>query len=350
MRILITGVTGFAGGHLAETMLRRGQTDVFGTSRKGRWPAQWRHLASKIDMRACDLCDRAQLEGLIREVRPEQIYHLAGYAHVGESFKEADAAWAGNFTATRRLYEAAENCGGRVRIVSVGSGLVYGEAGEHAPDETESLRPSSPYAVSKAAADLLSYQFAGRLDLVRVRPFNHIGPRQSPEYAVAHFARQIAAIELGRQAPLLETGNLAPRRDLTDVRDMVRAYMELMERGRPGQMYNCGTGETHSMAEVVERLLAMTASKIEVRQTGDRMRSAETNVLRANASKLRRETGWAPRYTFEQTLADTLAYFRDAVVHSVSPDFNSACDGARDQSGSGREPGLGIRDHHGEKS
>src|SRR5262249_53370432 len=158
-----------------------------------------------------------------------------------------------------------EAWGRKVRLVSIGSGLVYGgtDSFDQGPDERAFLRPLSPYAASKAAADLLGYQFgrAGLLDIVRVRPFNHIGPRQSPEYAVAHFAKQIAAIERGRQAPLLETGNLAPRRDLTDVRDMVRAYRLLMEHGRSGEVYNAGTGEAHAMQEIVDHLLTLARVK-----------------------------------------------------------------------------------------
>jgi GDP-4-dehydro-6-deoxy-D-mannose reductase len=257
---------------------------------------------------------------VVGNVRPDQVYHLAGYAHVGESFKEPDAAWASNLTATRYLYETLQAWGETTRVVSVGSGLVYGDtdAFDPGPDEHAVLRPLSPYAASKAAADLVGYQFArtGRLDIIRVRPFNHIGPCQSPEYAVAHFAKQIAAIEIGRQPPLLETGNLAPRRDLTDVRDMVRAYVLLMERGRTGDVYNAGTGDAHSMQEVVDHLLGMAQFKIEIRQTADLVRATETDIVCANASKLRKETGWAPQYTFQQTLLDILAYFRNVLARS----------------------------------
>jgi GDP-4-dehydro-6-deoxy-D-mannose reductase len=317
MRILITGVTGFAGGHLAEALLQHGGVEIAGVARSGRWPKEWQHLTPKVELRRSDLANRVELETLLREVRPEQVYHLAGYAHVGESFKEPDAAWSGNLTATRHLYEAIESWGGKVRVVSVGSGLVYGDIDpfEQGPDESAPLRPLSPYAASKAAADLVGYQFAraGGMDIVRVRPFNHIGPRQSPEYAVAHFAKQIADIEVGRQPPLLETGNLAPRRDLTDVRDMVRAYILLMERGRPGEIYNAGSGSALSMQEVMDYLLASARVAIDVRQAADLVRTTETNVVCANAAKLRRETGWSPKYSIQQTLADILAYFRRGV-------------------------------------
>jgi GDP-4-dehydro-6-deoxy-D-mannose reductase len=179
-------------------------------------------------------------------------------------------------------------------------------------DEECPLRPVSPYAASKAAADLASFQYskAPGLDIVRVRPFNHIGPRQSAEYAVANFARQIAAIEKGRQSPLVETGDLSPRRDLTDVRDMAQAYVLLMEKGRSGEAYNAGSGVACSMQEVLDRLVALAHVRVEVRQKAQKMRATDTSALLADCTKLRRETGWAPRFSLEQTLADTLAFWR----------------------------------------
>jgi GDP-4-dehydro-6-deoxy-D-mannose reductase len=174
------------------------------------------------------------------------------------------------------------------------------------------LRPDNPYAASKAAADLLSYQYTRHpgLDIVRVRPFNHIGPRQSPQFAVPSFARQLVAIERGRQSPVLETGNLQPCRDLTDVRDIAAAYMLLMERGRGGEAYNVGSGQTHSMQSVLDRLLALSGVSVEVRSKASLIRTTDTAVVRADAGKLRRETGWQPRFTLDQTLRDVLAYWR----------------------------------------
>lgn len=316
MRILVTGITGFVGGHLAEALLARPSVELFGVSRRAQWPTEWRQLAGRVHLLAGDLGDGPGVEALLRDVRPEQVYHLAGYAHVGQSFQEADAAWAGNLTATRSLYEAVIRWEGKPRILFVGSGMIYGDAdtAEQAQNEDTPLRPTSPYAASKAAADLASYQYsrAPGLDIVRARPFNHIGPRQSPQFAVASFARQVAAIERGRQAPVLETGNLSPRRDLTDVRDVVTAYLLLMEHGRTGEAYNIGTGTTHAMQDVLDRLLARSRVPIEVRQRPDLVRATETKSVRADAGRLRRETGWEPRYSLDQTLADTLEYWRES--------------------------------------
>jgi GDP-4-dehydro-6-deoxy-D-mannose reductase len=227
---------------------------------------------------------------------------------------EPDATWDGNLTATRSLYEAVLRWGGRPRILFVGSGLVYGPPDP--PDQPQHegclLRPTTPYAASKAAADLVSYQFASghRLEIVRARPFNHFGPGQSPQFAVPHFAQQIVAIERGQRPPVLETGNLSACRDLTDVRDVVSAYLLLMERGRPGEAYNVGSGQTHSMQTILERLLALAGVRVEMRQRQDLLRTVDQAVVRVDASKLRREIGWTPRFTLDQTLADTLSSWR----------------------------------------
>lgn len=316
MRVLITGITGFAGGHLAEAVLAEKNVELFGVSRQGTWPARWSYLKQQVGrLYACDLCDGDRLEAIVRETQPEQIYHLAGYAHVGRSFQEAETAWRDNLTATRRLYEAVVRWGGSPRILYVSSGLIYGDPEQpgHAYDENSQLRPTSPYAASKAAADLMSYQYtrAPGLPIIRVRPFNHIGPRQSTQYAVAHFAAQLAAIKQGKKPPLLETGNLSTRRDLTDVRDMVHAYQLLMEKGRIGEAYNVGVGQTYSMKEVLDRLIELAGVQVEIRQRSELVRSTETLAVHVEASRLRRETGWLPRFILEQTLADTLAYWSE---------------------------------------
>jgi len=317
MRVLLTGATGFAGGYLAEALLARGGCEVWGVNRRGEIPQHWQHLALRMVWSACDLTDRHHVEELIRAAQPEQIYHLAGYARTGESYREPDVAWAGNLTASRNLYEAVIRWGGRPRILHVSSGLVYGDP--EGPDErvaeTCLLRPVSPYAASKAAADLAAYQYSRNpgLEIVRVRPFNHIGPRQSTEFAVANFARQIAASEQGRQPRVVETGDLRPRRDLTDVRDMVRAYLLLMELGASGEAYNAGSGDAESMQNILERLRKLARVPVEVRQREQPQRATESAALRADCRKLRALTGWTPAYSLDQTLADTLEHARSTL-------------------------------------
>jgi GDP-4-dehydro-6-deoxy-D-mannose reductase len=314
MRILVTGITGFAGGALAETLLTHADVQLFGLSRGAAWPALWSHLAERVPLHQADTQDPQSIAKVLRLVQPEQVYHLAGYAQVGRSFQEPDAAWAGNLTVTRALYDGVTYWGGKPRVLFVGSGLIYGDTSCVDEVQTEStlLRPNSPYAVSKAAADLASYQYTRHPghDIVRARPFNHIGRGQSPEFAIANFARQIIAIERGRQAPVLETGNLSPRRDLTDVRDMVHAYALLMDKGRTGEAYNIASGKLQTMQSVLERLLALAGLKVDVRPRSTLVRTTELVGVRVDTAKLHQATGWTPRYSLDETLRDTLAFWR----------------------------------------
>jgi GDP-4-dehydro-6-deoxy-D-mannose reductase len=310
---LVTGVTGFVGCYLAEALLRRGEV-VVGLGRKAAWPAAWGHLAEQVDLRVCDLCDGRAVEAILRQIQPARIYHLAGYAQVGGSFRDPEAAWDGNLTATRRLCEGVIRWGGAPRILYVGSGLVYGpqHEAELPIDETCPLRPDTPYAASKAAADLACYQYscAPGLDIVRARPFNHTGPFQGDEFAIPHFARQLVAIERRQAPPILETGNLSSQRDLGDVRDVVRAYLLLMEKGMSGEAYNIGAGCSVSMRQVLQRMLELTGLRVGVRQRADLIRPTEPAGIRVDAGKLRRQTGWAPCHSLDETLADTLAAWR----------------------------------------
>jgi GDP-4-dehydro-6-deoxy-D-mannose reductase len=311
-RNLVTGATGFAGCHLVAALLARGEA-VSGLGRRAAWPGPWAHLAGRAELHACDLCDGAAVERVLRAVRPARVYHLAGFASAAGSRADPEGAWRGNLTATRALCEAVARWGGAPRIVWVGSGLVYG-AQEQPCTEESPLRPDTPYAASKAAADLACYQY-GRSDglqIVRARPFNHTGPHQSPEYAVASFARQLAAVGRGEAPPVLQTGNLAARRDLSDVRDVAAAYLLLMERGRAGEAYNIGSGQTWSMQEVLDRLVALSGLSVQVRPKDELMRPGEQPVVRVDAGKLRAETGWRPAYALDRTLADVLASWREA--------------------------------------
>ena len=313
MRILITGITGFVGGHLVESLVSRGHA-LFGFCRRGAWSEPLAHLASHAELLPGELGDTARAEAAVRHARPDWIMHLAGYANPGRSYLEPDQCWNDNLTATRSLYDAISRTGLRPRILYISTGLIYGDPDDPdgACDERTTLKPATPYAASKAAADILSYQYTRNpgLDIVRVRLFNQIGPRQSAEYAAANFARQIAAAEAGKQSPVIETGDLTARRDITDVRDMVAAFPLLLETGRTGEAYNAGRGETFRIQELLDKLIALARVKVEVRQKTEPGRKADTAVTRADPRKLRQTTGWTPRITLDQTLADILEDWR----------------------------------------
>jgi GDP-4-dehydro-6-deoxy-D-mannose reductase len=317
MRILVTGATGFVGGHLVELLVAARGAEVHGLARKGAWPAELSHLNGRVQLHAVDLTDRARLQSVLGDLQPEQIYHLAGYAQSGQSFREPEAAWSGNLAATRALFDAIAALAAEVntpRIVAVTSGMIYGanERPDVPCDESAPLRPTSPYATSKAAADLLAYQVTRwpGLDVVRVRPFNQIGPRQSLQFAVASFARQLARIERGEQPPRLEVGDLSALRDFTDVRDMADAYRRIMESGVRGEVYNAASGVAARIGAALEQLRAMCRCQVDVVVTADRLRPSDPSVLTGNSEKLRQLTGWRPKYSLRQTLQDTLDYWR----------------------------------------
>ena len=305
MRCLITGATGFVGRHLA-TALRAAGHEVVGLARH---PAE-----VGFPVHAVDLLDGPETLAVVRDVRPDWLFHLAGYANAGRSFREPSAAWVGNLDATFGLYDTIARSPVRPRILYVSSGLVYGDAGkgEHVFTEDAPLRPASPYAASKAAADLLSFQQTRSpgLDIVRVRPFNQIGPGQSADYAAANFARQVVAVERGRLPELEVRGDLQARRDLTDVRDMVRAYVRLLEVGKTGEAYNAGSGQTYQIQAILDRLVALAGVPIRVVENPDQSRTMDTTVSRADTRKLREATGWEPTIPLDRTLVDMLDDWR----------------------------------------
>jgi GDP-4-dehydro-6-deoxy-D-mannose reductase len=305
MRCLVTGATGFVGGHLI-TALRAADHEVVGVARRGAPAAVAIHVA--------DLCDASRAESIIRATKPDWVFHMAGFADTGKSFADPAAAWAGNLTASLGLYTAVRQSGLKPRILHVSSGLVYGDArpGEPPPTEDAPLRPASPYAASKAAADLLAYQQTRNpgLDIVRVRPFNQLGPGQPPGYFAARFASQIAAAERGAGPAIVVAKDLSPYRDLTDVRDVARAYIRLLEVGRTGEVYNAGSGRVHQIRDILRRMINLSRVPMIVDEQGDPTRAGDTTVAAADTRKLRTETGWEPKIHLDQTLADILEHWR----------------------------------------
>jgi GDP-4-dehydro-6-deoxy-D-mannose reductase len=258
-----------------------------------------------------NLLDRDAVRRAIAELRPSQVYHCAGAAHVAESWARTADTLAANVLATHHLFDALRRAGHRCRVVLPGSAHVYAPSatpiGEEAP-----VAPASPYAVSKLAQEQLGLRAGVEdgLDVVVARVFNHTGPRQSPTFAAASMARQVALIERGTLEPVIKVGNLDSQRDLTDVRDTVRAYALLMERGVPGTIYNVASGVAHTTRAVLDTLIARARVPVRVEVDPARLRPNDIPVLVGDATRLRAATGWAPRVSFEQMLADLLDYWR----------------------------------------
>jgi GDP-4-dehydro-6-deoxy-D-mannose reductase len=313
LRSLITGVSGFAGSHLADYLLAKADaaTEVWGCDLSG---ARRSYLSPNVRLLAADLRDPLAVREVIEQSRPERIFHLAGQAFVGDSWSHPWETIETNLRSQVNLLEAVVGCGLRPRILVVGSADEYGrmDASGEPIDESRPLRPDSPYSVSKVGQDLLGLQYflSYGLPVVRVRPFNHIGPRQSRKFVAAGFAAQIAAIEAGQQLPVMQVGNLAARRDFTDVRDMVRAYAMVLEQGQAGEVYNIGSGESRRIQDLLDMLLSLARTPIQVETDPARLRPNDLPDLVCDAGQLRQATGWRPELTLEQTLSDLLDYER----------------------------------------
>jgi GDP-4-dehydro-6-deoxy-D-mannose reductase len=313
-RVLVTGVTGFAGSHLVDYLLTRKDCEIFGIQRWRSRTENIEHFADKITLLECDLRDAFSTRDTLDRVRPELVFHLAAQSFVPTSWNAPTESLATNILGQVNLFEAIRKLELRCRVQIACSSEEYGLvlADELPIRETNPLRPLSPYAVSKVGQDLLAYQYwmSWKLDCVRTRGFNHEGPRRGPVFVASDFAKQIADAEKGRRPPVLNVGNLDAKRDFTDVRDMVRAYWLALEKCEAGEAYNICTGRAWSIRDVLDLLLGMTKTRIEVRQDPARLRPSDVPILLGDATKFRRATGWEPTIPFEQTLRDMLEYWR----------------------------------------
>ena len=306
--ILVTGAAGFAGSHLLELLgdeATAGRVLAWhrpgGTPPVGAMHAAW----SAVDLLNKDAVDRA-----IAGVRPALVYHCAGAAHVGRSWGSTEATLAINVRGTHHVLDSLRRhrTGSIVMIPS--SAMVYRPA-EEALTEDHPIVPASPYAVSKLAQELLSARsIPDGLDVRIARPFNHLGPRQDPLFVASGWARRIADIEAGRWAPEIAVGNLDARRDSTDVRDTVRAYRVIAERGRTGRPYNVCSGQAVMMGDLLDMLLAKARVPIRVRVDPARLRPNDVPLLVGDRTRITTELGWTPEIPLAQTLDDLLAYWR----------------------------------------
>ncbi len=318
MRSLITGISGFVGRHLAAHLCERGEEVVGLVRRRGKAAKE----VADVQLFEADLRDAVAVERAVREAAPDRIYHLAAATVPVESFDAPAETFAVNAAGTLNLLEAARRHAAAARVLVVSSSEVYGRDPEVAGpiDEAHPLRPDSPYAASKAAADLLAYQYwrAYGLHTIRARPFNHTGPGQGTQLVWSSFAMQVAQAEAGRGAPVLQVGNLDVARDFSDVRDVVQAYVGLLDRGVAGEAYNVCSGRASRLRDLLDLLLAAARIKVKVEIDPSRVRSTDPPVIVGNAAKLRRATGWTPTIPMSRTLADLLNWWRAKLVHPSS--------------------------------
>ncbi len=315
MKILITGITGFAGSHLADFLLEeQPQAELHGLYRWRSRRENIGQLEGRVALQECDIRDATATREVIEELRPDYIFHLAAQSFVPTSWKAPQESLSTNLLGQLNIFEAVRKAGLDSRIQVAGSSEEYGMVEPHEIPITEDqpLRPLSPYAVSKVAQDALAYQYfmSFGMKTIRTRGFNHTGPRRPSVFVCSDFARQVVEIEQGLREPVIRVGNLEARRDFTDVRDTVRAYWLALSKGEPGEVYNVATGTSWAMSEVLDKLVELAGVEVKIETDTARLRPSDVPRLEGDATRLREATGWEPRIPFEQTLGDLLEYWR----------------------------------------
>ncbi len=303
---LVTGAAGFAGSHLIDLLTLEGNP-VTAWHRPGGSPPR---PVPGVIWEPVDLLDREAVRRAIERLDPAVVYHCAGAPNVSHSWSTIGSTFAMNVRCTHHLVEALRRHGGRARLMVAGSAMIY-EASTDALSEDAAVRPASPYAVSKLAQEMVAMEDAGAQHVSIARSFNHLGPRQNPGFVASDFARRIADIEAGRFEPEIAVGNLDAHRDLTDVRDTVRAYRLIAERGQAGRTYNVCSGRTVLIRALLEMLLARARVPVAVRTDPARFRPIDQPIVLGNPARIQSELGWTPRIPLEQTLDDLLAYWRE---------------------------------------
>jgi GDP-4-dehydro-6-deoxy-D-mannose reductase len=323
MRALITGITGFAGSHLAEFLLaEHPEVEVFGTYRWRSRRDNIELLEDKVRLLETDLRDYSSVHTTLEESRPDFIFHLAAQSFVPSSWTGPNETLITNIAGQTNLFEAIRKLDldpvVQIACSSEEYGLVRPE--ETPIKETNPIRPLSPYAVSKVGQDFLGYQYfqSYGLKAIRTRGFNHTGPRRGDVFVTSNFARQLALIEAGQREPVIRVGNLEAVRDFTDVRDMVRAYWLAVNHATPGEVYNIASGEGITIQELLDRLIALSTAEVTIEIDPERLRPSDVEILVGDSSKFRAETGWEPKIPFEQTLSDTLEYWREQIARKTS--------------------------------
>jgi GDP-4-dehydro-6-deoxy-D-mannose reductase len=320
MRSLITGINGFAGGHLAGALQRRGH-QVAGIDRSRG--AQLEALGEPVEVTISDIRDAEAVQRVVHAFHPDWIFHLAAITHVGEAWKNRRETLDINVIGTSTVLEAAAGLGSKPTVVLASTGQVYGDAPDDqaAVGEDTPTRPRSPYAVSKLCAELLAHQSheGEGVPVVIVRTFNYTGPWQAPTFVCSDFARQVAWIEAGLAEPRISVGNLDSCRDFSDVRDVVDGYIRAAEHGAPGRAYNLASGRAVRIGDVLDALRAAANVDIEVQHDNARLRKVDLRVLRGDASRARRELGWQPRIDFDETLAAVLDFWRQQAAAAPAP-------------------------------
>ena len=319
LKALITGVKGFVGSYLAE-YLAASEMEILGLSPSGESEDNIGSIKGRLHLYDADLRDASSVTAIIEEVKPDLVFHLAAQASVSRSWQDPEGTLVNNIVGQLNLLQAVIKADINPRILILGSNEEYGSVPiDKLPvREDYPLRPINPYAVSKVAQDMLGYQYyaSHKLQCIRVRPFNHLGPRQSETFVSASFAKQVAKAELGLSEPVIHVGDLTIKRDYTDVRDIVRGYLLLITKGEPGEVYNIGSGRMTTIGAILDFFVRRSKVSLSIKQDPELLRPSDAPATLSDCSKIRSQTGWEPKVPVEQTLADILEYWRERVTKS----------------------------------
>jgi GDP-4-dehydro-6-deoxy-D-mannose reductase len=316
-KVLITGITGFAGSHLAELLLSRKNYRVFGTARPRSNTENISAIKGKITLFSADILDSHSIYELVKKVKPEYIFHLAAQSYVPASWTSPANTIEININGTVHLFEAVRKLDLNPIIQIACSSEEYGlvKKSELPVNEDNPFRPLSPYAVSKVGMDLLGYQYfkSYGMKIIRTRAFNHTGPRRTETFVCSTFAKQIVEIEKGIRKPVIKVGNLEAKRDFTDVRDVVKAYLLTVQKCRPGEAYIIASGKARKISDILDLLIKLAGVKVKIEKDSERMRPSDVPILQGNSHKFKKQTGWEPKIPFRKTLKDILDYWRERV-------------------------------------
>jgi len=319
MRVLITGITGFVGSHLAEYILQNHPgVELYGIRRWRSRIENVEHFLDKIQILECNLVDASSVKGVIADIRPDKIFHLAAQSFVPSSWNAPAETITSNILGQLNIFEALReskllDTWVQIACSSEEYGMVYPD--EIPIRETNPLRPLSPYAVSKVGQDVLAYQYfkSYGIKAVRTRGFNHTGPRRGEVFVCSNFSKQVVEVEKKKRPPEIFVGNLDAKRDFTDVRDMVQAYWLATELCEPGEVYNICSGNSISMRELLDLALSNSNVEIEIKQDPSRLRPSDVPLLVGDCTKFQKATGWKTTIPFRRTLSDIMDYWRERI-------------------------------------
>jgi GDP-4-dehydro-6-deoxy-D-mannose reductase len=319
MRVLVTGIDGFVGSHLAELLLSTPGVEVHGTILDAGQIANIKHLEHSLRLHPANILDRDRIAGIVERVKPDRIVHLAAQAFVPTAFADPTGTFEANILGGVHVLEAVRLMKSKVShvpsILVVSTGEVYGKVDRLPITEDFPLFPNNPYAASKASIDVIAQQYRASFDVpvVVARPLNHVGPRQSPVFVCSDFGKQFAEIAAGKRPPELHTGNTHAQRDFTDVRDVVKAYWLLLEHNAPDVVYNICSGRPLAIDAILSMFQEISGIAVKIVSEQQRMRAYDIPVVYGSYERLKQATGWAPSIPIKQTLRDVFVYWQQHI-------------------------------------